>query len=148
MPNSTYYEGQPLVIGNETQLLLDDLMIEDCFNLERVLHFPVKYDRNPILVRDQPWEGDIVTHLRVIWVEVLRHPLLGEHADYYFASKGDYSYRYEGFGLDDCAPMSGDGTAVKVRWKDRELGELINKPVYLRFELQNMDLYAFRVTQE
>ncbi|MHB9106568.1 MAG: hypothetical protein ACYDCO_05870 [Armatimonadota bacterium] len=80
-------------------------------------------------------------------VEVLRHPPLGEHADYFYTERG-YSYRYEGFGLDDCAPLAGDGTAMRVRWKGRNLGELLGKPVYLRFELQNMDLYAFRVGQE
>jgi len=81
-------------------------------------------------------------------VEVLRHPPLGEHADYYFQEGGGYSCRYEGFGLDDCPPLSGDGTAVKVGWKDKRLGELEGKPVYLRFELRDMDLYSFRTTRE
>jgi hypothetical protein len=77
-------------------------------------------------------------------VEVLRHPPLGEHADYYFQEYG-YSYRYEGFGLDDCVPIAGDGTAARVSWKEKSLGELKGKPVYLRFELTEMDLFAFRI---
>jgi hypothetical protein len=80
-------------------------------------------------------------------VEVLRHPPLGEHADYYYSEKG-YTYAYEGFGLDNCAPLSGDGTSVQVNWKGHNLGELKGKPVYLRFELQDMDLYAFSIVND
>jgi hypothetical protein len=80
-------------------------------------------------------------------VEVLRHPPLGEHADYFYKS-GSYTYAYEGFGLDDCIPLAGDGPRIQVRWKNRNLGELKGQPVYLRFELQEMDLYSFCIQNE
>jgi hypothetical protein len=109
-----------------------------------------------LLTREFTLEGDTLTlnlsgdsgprkrpRLRV---EVLRHPPLGEHADFYFMENG-YSYKYPGFGLDDCVPLAGDGTKARVNWKEKQLGELRGKPVYLRFELTDMDLYAFEITQ-
>jgi len=81
-------------------------------------------------------------------VEVLRHPPIGEHADYFFKEQGGYSYRYEGFGLDDCAHLSGDGTAMQVGWRNKNLGALAGQPIYLRFELRDMDLYSFRISKE
>jgi hypothetical protein len=109
-----------------------------------------------LLTREFTLEGDTLTlnlsgdsgprkrpRLRV---EVLRHPPLGEHADFYFMENG-YSYKYPGFGFDDCVPLAGDGTKARVNWKEKQLGELRGKPVYLRFELTDMDLYAFAITQ-
>jgi hypothetical protein len=54
-----YFTDTPLRIGNETQLLIDDHIIEDRWKLTRVLHQPEKYLRNPVLVKDKPWEGDM-----------------------------------------------------------------------------------------
>ena len=80
-------------------------------------------------------------------VEVLRHPPLGEHADYFYKEQG-YSYAYEGFTFDNCTPLAGDGTSVRVNWKGHNLSELTGKPVYLRFELQDMDLYSFSISND
>ena len=63
----SYFEGHPLKIGNETQLLIDDFIIEDRWALKRVIHNPTKHPLNPILVKDKPWEGDIVTAAHVLW---------------------------------------------------------------------------------
>lgn len=78
-------------------------------------------------------------------VEVLRHPPLGEHADYFYRENG-CTYAYEGFSFDDCTPLSGDATRVQVHWKERKLGELKGQPVYLRFELRDMDLFSFHIS--
>lgn len=77
-------------------------------------------------------------------VEVLRHPPLGEHADYWYREKG-YSYAYEGFRFSDCLPIRCDSTCAPVCWKEKKLAELKGKPVYLRFRLKNMDLFSFRL---
>ncbi len=61
-----YYEGEPLRIGDETQLLMDDFIVEDRWRLTRTLHHPDKYLRNPILLRDKPWEGDLACRPWVI----------------------------------------------------------------------------------
>jgi hypothetical protein len=69
-------------------------------------------------------------------VEVLRHPPLGGHAGFTAA--------YPGFGLDDCDPLAGDSTNATVSWKGNpDLSALRGQPVYLRFELQHMNLYSF-----
>src|SRR5688572_5054716 len=64
-----YYTGSPLKIGNETQLLIDDTIVEDRWRLTRVLHHPDKFLRNPVLLRDKPWESDSVQGPHVIWDE-------------------------------------------------------------------------------
>lgn len=55
--DANYFEDQPLDVGLEPQLLIDDYLVEDRFKLTRVLRQPAKHADNPILVRDQPWEG-------------------------------------------------------------------------------------------
>ena len=64
-----YFRGEPLHIGGETQLLIDDTIVEDRWRLKRVMHHPVKAARNPVLVRDKPWESDSVQGPHVIWDE-------------------------------------------------------------------------------
>ncbi len=66
---NSYFTGTPLQIGNENQLLIDDTIIEDRWRLRRVMHPPDKSPRNPILVTDKPWEGDMIHGTNVIWDE-------------------------------------------------------------------------------
>lgn len=61
-----YFLGAPLRIGNETQLLLDDAIVEDRWGLKRVLQHPAKFSGNPVIRRDRPWEGDLVQGPAVI----------------------------------------------------------------------------------
>jgi hypothetical protein len=58
VPDDAYHTGQPLRLGTGSHLLLDDDIVEDRWGLQRVLHQPEKFLRNPVLVRDRPWEGD------------------------------------------------------------------------------------------
>jgi hypothetical protein len=64
-----YFTGSPLKIGDETQLLIDDTIIEDRWRLTRVMHHPDKFPNNPVLRRDKPWEGDTAQGPNVIWDE-------------------------------------------------------------------------------
>jgi len=51
----------------------------------------------------------------------------------------------EGFGLQDCQPIDVDSIAHQVRWRgNRSLGALAGKPVRIRFQLQQADLYSLR----
>lgn len=52
----TYFQGEPLRIGNQVQLLADDFIIEDRWMLTRRVGQVLKHLGNPILVRDKPWE--------------------------------------------------------------------------------------------
>ena len=56
--NDYFLAGKPLEIGNAPQLLVDDCIVEDRWKLTRRVGTVVKHPRNPILVRDKPWEGD------------------------------------------------------------------------------------------
>jgi len=49
-----------------------------------------------------------------------------------------------GFGLDDCAPATGDATEQTMSWRGHSLRELAGKPIRLRFEMQNAKLFAFQ----
>ena len=78
-----------------------------------------------------------------IRVEIVRRPRLGDHA-------ADFSpLPYEGFGLEECDPITATRTDIPVTWKGRaDLSELRGKPVYLRFEIRNMGLFSFRIGEE
>ena len=56
---SSYWRGQPLHIGNQVQLLADDYIVEDRWKLTREVGKVLKSLRNPVIVRDQPWEGAV-----------------------------------------------------------------------------------------
>ncbi|MCO6454017.1 MAG: hypothetical protein J5I93_01775 [Pirellulaceae bacterium] len=50
-----------------------------------------------------------------------------------------------GFGLDDCTPLAGDSIAQDVSWKSAgKLGDLAGKPVRLRLQLRDADVYSLR----
>ena len=78
--NNDYYRGVPLRIGTETQLLIDDAIVEDRWRLTRQIHRPEKHARNPVLVRDQPWEGDYFNVPVVLW-----DPAYGKYRMWYGA---------------------------------------------------------------
>lgn len=54
--------------------------------------------------------------------------------------------KIDGFGLDDCTPVSGDAAKLMVAWPGRNLAELAGRPVRFRFELVSGDLYGFWVS--
>ena len=50
-----------------------------------------------------------------------------------------------GFLLDDCSELYGDSLEQPVVWKSNpDLGKLAGKPVRLRFELRDADVYSMR----
>jgi|LakMenEpi03Aug12_release.lakeMendotaPanAssembly.Ray.scaffolds.fasta_scaffold192959_2 hypothetical protein len=50
-----------------------------------------------------------------------------------------------GFGLEECVPLVGDAIERCVQWKSGpQLGTLAGRPVRLRFEMRECDLYAIR----
>ncbi len=55
----SYLRGGPLRIGHQVQFLMDDYMVEDRWKLTRRVGTVVKHLRNPVLIQDQPWEGEV-----------------------------------------------------------------------------------------
>ncbi len=54
-----YFRGEPLRIGNEIQFLADDYVVEDRWKLSRRQGLIAKHLRNPIVVQDKPWDGQL-----------------------------------------------------------------------------------------
>jgi hypothetical protein len=51
----------------------------------------------------------------------------------------------EPFTLADCPELRGDAIEQTVAWKGgADVGSLAGKPIRLRFELKNADLFSFR----
>lgn len=65
--NSDYFYDKPLEIGDERQIVLDDLIIEDAWRIKPVLHQPLKYFKNPVIYKTEPWEAESVGHPTVFW---------------------------------------------------------------------------------
>ena len=74
----SYLRGEPLRIGNTIQFLMDDYMVEDRWKLTRRVGTVVKHLRNPVLVRDQPWEDS-----GGCYPSVLFDPQLGKYRMWY-----------------------------------------------------------------
>ncbi len=49
--------SQPIEIGHYRQLFFDNRVIEETRGLKRVAHPAEKYEGNPIMVKEKPWEG-------------------------------------------------------------------------------------------
>ena len=67
---SVELSGDPVDIGRYRQLFVDDTVIERMDNLKKVMNRPKKYPDNPVLVGDQPWEGEqLILYGAVIYDE-------------------------------------------------------------------------------
>jgi len=50
----------------------------------------------------------------------------------------------DGFALSDCQPLQGDSIKQAVVWSGGKLSSLAGKPVRVRFEVNNADIYSFK----
>ena len=52
----------------------------------------------------------------------------------------------DGFGTDDMEPYFGDSLSARIRWRgDRKIGELVDRPIRLRFSLNDADIFAMQI---
>ncbi len=92
--------------------------------------------------------------------ELITKPLTftGSNLHLNFASSAAGSIRVEfqnpdgspvnGFSLDDCDELFGDTVDRVVRWKNNsDVSKLIDKPIRIRFELRDVDLYSFKFSR-
>jgi len=108
----SYYRGEPLRIGEELQLLIDDTIIEDRWRLTRVMHSPDKFPRNPVLLADKPWESDMAFAPSVLWDE----------------ERGKYRMWYDCFSLS--AYYYGAGAQGYVCYAESDDGYNWEKPLF------------------
>ena len=47
---------EPIDVGSRPQLFLDDHVVDSIVDVHRQLHRPTRYEHNPILRADMPWE--------------------------------------------------------------------------------------------
>ncbi|HOJ73818.1 MAG TPA: hypothetical protein PLQ89_09945 [Phycisphaerae bacterium] len=51
--------SEPIVVGEQKQLFLDDYLIESMEGVERRVQTASKHPRNPVLWKTEPWESDV-----------------------------------------------------------------------------------------
>ena len=59
--------GHDVVLTNQPNLFLDDYVIGSTINLKRVMRVADRYENNPILAIDRPWEAAGITHPCVLY---------------------------------------------------------------------------------
>ncbi|MCJ8328682.1 MAG: hypothetical protein HRT89_20715 [Lentisphaeria bacterium] len=72
MTPESYFTGEPLRIGNTTQLLLDNGIIEDAWAITRTLEQPNPFPGSPLIVADKPWEHGSVGAPSVLFDEEMK----------------------------------------------------------------------------
>ena len=55
----SYVQGEPEVVGTVEQLLIDDAIVEDAWDVRRRICHPLRHPMNPVLSAAQPWEDNI-----------------------------------------------------------------------------------------
>ena len=57
----SYWNGNAIEVGTIEQLLVDDHIVEDSWDLKRCVHQPLRHPIGPVLLSDRPWEDGIRT---------------------------------------------------------------------------------------
>jgi predicted GH43/DUF377 family glycosyl hydrolase len=109
---------EPIVIGHTEQLLLDDFMVEDHFNLRRRLHQPIKHPTNPIMAGDQPWEDGV-------YMPNVHHDSSSGRFQMWYSMWDESAYRSAG--LPNFDPKA-HGHSYFTAYADSDNGFVWNKP--------------------
>ena len=67
LPVGSLFCAEPLRIGNEPQLFIDDHLIERMDGLARTLHQPKDISGNPVIAPEHPWEHRRIPFGSVLW---------------------------------------------------------------------------------
>lgn len=102
---SAIQAATPLELGNRRELFVDDYLIDDLKQVERVLHEP--RDEGPVFYFDLPWEGAFSGY-----VSVIHHD--GLYRAYY---RGKPEAKPDGVGEVTCVAESKDG----IQWTKPKL---------------------------
>ncbi len=60
---------EPIKVGSERQLLMDDHVVEDCWHCRRTVHSPTKHPANPLIVPTASCEGSGPAYLNCFYDE-------------------------------------------------------------------------------
>ena len=114
----SYFQGEPMRIGNTPQFLFDEHMVEDCWNLKRVAMQPAKFAGNPIMVPDQ------IGEFYCYESHVIRDEQTGKLMMWYQDADLEASYR----GRDAADPNSAEGHGDFCRYAESDNGVYWTKP--------------------
>ena len=90
-----YYAGEPMKIGNETQFLFDDYIVEDRYGLKRVAGPVEKYSGNPLSMgEDKPWEKITDSWGGAYLNHVIYDPLEKIYKGWYLVYRHQETYNY------------------------------------------------------
>jgi hypothetical protein len=90
-----YYKGEPMKIGNQTQFLFDDYIVEDKYGLRRVVGPVEKYAGNPLSMgEDTPWEKITDSWGGAYLNHVLYDPLEKIFKGWYLVYRRQKTYNY------------------------------------------------------
>jgi hypothetical protein len=105
-------------------------------------------------------DGFVSAHAGEKGGELQTHPLTFKgdelHLNYAVASGGGVRVEIQdaagkpipGLSLEECEPLTGDSIDRTVRWKSgADLASLAGKPIRLRFEIRNADVYAMQFVE-
>jgi len=135
----------PVDIGSRWELFVDGALIEQMTGQASLrLHHPAP--RELSLTFDRPWEGSACGYVTVF---------RGRELVMNYSTSGAGSIRVEvqnadgravpGFSLEEAEIMFGDSLQQPVLWKGgSDVSRLSGKPVRLRFEVKDADLYSIR----
>jgi len=104
-------------IGKERQLFGDDLMVAKVEGLKKTLHPPVKYEGNPVLTGDLPFEHDFAC----LHGTVLKDPIDGLFKAWYLSGGVGIGYAVSEDGIEwrkpfyDLFPTDGKETNIVYR---------------------------------
>ncbi len=61
----------------------------------------------------------------------------------------EHGWPLPGFGLEEGVELLGDDLERRIRWgQGAELGQLVGRPVKIRFRMVDVDLYSFQFRSE
>jgi hypothetical protein len=100
-------------------------------------------------------DGFVYLHAGDDWCELMTRPFAVESGELYLNVAANDGYvkvaicdttgeAIEGFSFDDCAPLSGDGTAVKVQWQGNpDFGKIERQVIRVKMRAWNANVYSF-----
>ena len=56
----TYWTGKAIEVGVVEQLLIDDHIVEDAWDVKRRVCQPLRHPASPVMYSDKPWEKNII----------------------------------------------------------------------------------------
>jgi hypothetical protein len=91
-----------------------------------------------------PQDGEVLTKPVVFAGSELLVNLAAGSGEMRAELQDDAGKPIRGYTAAECAPLTGDGVALAVRWRTGNVRQLAGKPVRIVFRLRNASLYGYQ----